>query len=99
MQRKQLQQMIVTVTTVVLFTACGGGSNTLEGFDGNSFEKIAISQTCTPSDAVDEYFTLNSGDRVMKESEGTEVSIFHDENSLKKICLNSGSAYVIRAYQ
>ena len=78
------------------FMACGGGSNTVEGFSGNSYEEINIEKSCTIPDKVDEYIMLKSGDQIVKDDEGTKISILHDENNIKKICLNSGTAHINR---
>lgn len=94
---KILTTIAMTMTTIGL-TACGGGTNEVEGFTGNSYEEINISKSCTSPDVVDEYISLESGDQIVKDSEGTEISILHDENSVKKICLNSGTAHIERAY-
>jgi hypothetical protein len=87
--------IIITVITIG-FTACGG-TNDIEGFEGNSYEEINISKSCTSPDKVDDYISLKSGDQIVKDSEGTQISILHDENSVKKICLKSGTAHINRA--
>lgn len=94
---KKVIKTLLILTTSISFMACGGGSNTVEGFDGNSYEEINISKVCTSPDTVDDYIELKSGDQIVKDSEGTEISILHDENSVKKVCLKSGTAHINRA--
>lgn len=96
---KIVNSLIMTCITIS-FTACGGsGGNSAEGFDGNSFEKINISKSCTTPDTIADYITLKSADQIVKDEEGTKVSILHDENSVKKICLNNGKAHIVRAFE
>ena len=96
---KIVNNIIITVVTIS-FTACGGsGGNSAEGFDGNSFEQINIEKACTTPDTVADYISLKSADQIVKDEEGTNVSILHDENSVKKICLNSGKAHILRAFE
>jgi hypothetical protein len=77
------------------FSACGGGSDA--SFE-NSETMIDINIPCqtTPTTTdISNYITLNSGDVVVKEGNAT-VSIYHDINGTKKICLESGNAHIIR---
>ena len=88
---------IIINITAVSFIACGG-NNTVEGFNGNSFEKINIDKACTSPDTVDTYITLKSGDQIVQDTNDANISILHDQNGLKKICLQSGTAHINRAY-
>jgi len=93
-----VKKIVTTIKMTIItigFTACGGGNN-VEGFNGNSYEEINIDKVCATPDTVDEYITLKSGDQIVKDNEGTEISILHDENNVKKICLNSGTAHINR---
>ena len=95
---KKVISTLLILTTSISFMACGGESNTVEGFDGNSYEEINISKVCTSPDTVDDYIELKSGDQIVKDDEGGTISILHDENGLKKICLKSGTAHINRAF-
>lgn len=96
---KIVNSLIITFVAIS-FIACGGSNNNnAEGFDGNSYEKINVSKSCTTPDTIEEYISLKSGDQIFKDDEGTKVSILHDENSVKKICLNSGKAHIVRAFE
>jgi hypothetical protein len=87
--------LLIATLTAISFTACG--NDPIEGFDGNSYEKIAIDVNCTTLNTIDEYITLKSGDQIIKDEEDSNITIFHDENGVKKICLQSGKAHINRA--
>jgi hypothetical protein len=89
--------LIIMLLSSLSFTACGGGSSA-DGFSGNSYEEINISKACTSPDVLSEYITLKSADQIVKDEEGTNISILHDEAAVKKVCLNSGVAHINRAY-
>lgn len=89
---------ISSTITMLIFTGCGDGNNIIEGFEGNSYEEINLTKLCTTPDTIEEYMTLESGDQIVKDEEGTQVTLLHDENGVKKICLQSGAAHINRAY-
>ena len=64
--------------------------------DDSTLEKIAIDVKCTTPATVDEYIELLKGDTIVKSENNTTVSIYHDENSNKKVCLDYGEAYIER---
>ena len=86
----------IFVIGVIGFNACGGSNSTKENSDRNLFEKIDLNVDCTNPDIVESYISLNSGDQIVKEKEGTKISIFHNENDVKKVCLDRGKAYINR---
>ncbi len=62
-------------------------------------QKIPITIECktTPSAAnIDAYVTLQSNDTIVKDDSNTSVSIYHNTNGNKKVCLNSGTAHIVR---
>lgn len=87
---------IISISVITLFfSACGGGG----GSFSNAQEKVDINVTCVdnPSAAnIDSYITIQSGDTLIKEEDNTSVSIYHDLNDIKKVCLVSGSAYLLK---
>ena len=95
MKNNKIVQGILLSLITISFIACGGG-NLVEGFNGNSYEEINISSVCTSPDTIDEYITLKSGDQIVKDEEETKISILHDENNLKKVCLKYGIAHINR---
>lgn len=94
---KVIKTLLLSITAIS-FIACRGGDNKVEGFDGNSYEEINISKACTTPASVTDYIELKSGDQIVKDEENTIVSIFHDENNIKKVCLKNGTAHINRAY-
>ena len=96
---KRTIYLLITTLTAISFTACGSGDNHVEGFDGNSFEEIAIDKECTNPDIPDEYIALKSGDQIIKDEENSKITILHDENGIKKVCLQIGKAHINRAFE
>ncbi|MBU1667524.1 hypothetical protein KKC13_03840 [bacterium] len=88
--------LLIATLTAISFTACGG-DNHVEGFDGNSYEEIAIDVACTSPDTPEGYITLKSADQIIKDEEGSNITILHDENGVKKVCISSGKAHINRA--
>ena len=64
--------------------------------DDSTLEKIAIDVKCTTPPTIDEYTELLKGDAIVKSEDNTTVSIYHDENRKKKVCLDYGEAYIER---
>ena len=94
---KVIRTLLLSITAIS-FIACGGGDNKVEGFDGNSYEEITISKACTTPATIADYIELKSGDQIVKDNENTSITILHDENNIKKVCLKSGTAHINRAY-
>jgi len=93
MRRKYIIQIALSFLLAISFSACGGGSDA--SFE-NSETMIPIDVNCTTPATIATYITVNSGDAIVKEEENTTISIYHDINGTKKICLESGKAYIIR---
>lgn len=92
--------LLITLGSIlsISFTACGGGGGSDSSFS-NSEELIPISIPCevTPSNTdISNYITLNSGDVIVKDTDTAEISIYHDINGTKKVCLVTPSAHIIR---
>lgn len=100
----KLYKNLLVVTLLVLvtlsFNACGGGGGDDAGFTNTSSEnRINIDVNCiTPvtTVAINSYVTMLSGDVLVQATNNTVVETYHDTNGTKKICLVSGSAYLIR---
>ena len=92
---------LIGVAVALGFTACGGSHNrTIEEnstiVDQAYIEEIDININCTAPATIDNYIELQKGDKIIKGEENSTISIYHDENSLKKICLEKGIAYIER---
>lgn len=89
----------VSILAIIMFTACGGG-----GGDGASFSNsetlIDITIPCVTNNPtsidISNYVTLYSGDVIVKDSANAQVSIYHDVNGTKKVCLVIPSAHIVR---
>lgn len=91
-----IAKFCVTLPVVaILFSACG--NNNVEGFNPETEEMIAITTRCSIPSDITNYTELQSGDRVVKESEDTIVRLYHSENNLKSVCVESGQAHIERA--
>jgi hypothetical protein len=64
--------------------------------DDSTLEKIAIDVKCTTPATISGYIELLKDDTIVKSEDNTTVSIYHDENSNKKVCLDYGEAYIER---
>ena len=96
---KKIQISLGIITLPILFIGCGGDGD--DASFKNSETLIPITIQCvvntTPTIAdIDSYITLNSGDVIVKDSSNAEVSIYHDSNGIKKVCLVTASAHIIR---
>ena len=89
------------VTTVIItgmtlgFSACSNDGST----EAASTVNIPIDVNCISSASATEietYITTQSGDTIVKDEDNTTVSIVLDANAVKRICLESGSAHIVR---
>lgn len=101
---KKIISIILPITIAIVFTACGGGGGD-SSFSNNSnntstSNNIPINIPCLVGNiSINDfasYLTLNSGDQVLKNDDSTVVTIYHNISGEKKVCLNSGSAYIVR---
>lgn len=91
----KLIKLIAIPTIIIGFSACGGGESDAHFRDAQ--EKIFVID-CNTSGAVipDDYITMLSGDVLVQEADNTVVTTYHDINGNKKVCTDSGIAYLIR---
>ena len=64
--------------------------------DDSTLKKIEIDVKCTTPATITDYITLVKGDSIIKSEDNTTVSIYHDEKSNKRVCLDYGEAYIER---
>ncbi len=57
---------------------------------------IAINVVCNNTDSIDNYIPLQTGDVIIKEEENTAITIYHNEDDQKVVCIDSGSASIAR---
>ena len=79
----------------------GCGSSSVDGFqesnDSTVIEKIAIGIGCTSPATLSDYLALKSGDKIVKDEEDSTIKLYHDENNLKRVCIETGKAHIERA--
>ena len=80
-------------TTIIAFimlfiTACSDGKGKFD--TGTS--KIDIADCNTSS-----YTTMQDNDLLVEDSDSTLLQIIHDSNGTKKVCIQTGSAHIIRS--
>lgn len=92
---KRLAIASLTLLGGVLFTACGNDDASFKNSETSIPIDIACVTTPTSTD-ISNYITLNSGDVVVKESDAAEISIYHDSDGVKKVCLVTPSASILR---
>ena len=92
------KNLLIILLGVFLLSACSeSGDASFKG--GETIITIAVQCVDTP-DATDisNYETLQSGDTIVKDNDNTKVTIYHDVNGIKKICLadTNSSAHIVR---
>lgn len=93
----KVTHLLIATLIAISFTACG--SSTVEDSTGDSSENIDIDVNCTSPDTVSDYITLNSADQIVKDEEDSNITILHDQEGVKKVCLQSGKAHIVRAIE
>lgn len=94
--RKYFVHTMLAFGLALFFAACGGGGDSAS-FDGNSTgNQIDINVTCTTPATISSYIALVSGDVIVQTGSNTTIETYHDINGDKRVCLVSGSAYILR---
>ncbi|NOQ31332.1 MAG: hypothetical protein GQ570_09435 [Helicobacteraceae bacterium] len=72
---------------------CGGaGTN---GYDSNSYFGTSETVIVPCSAPVTSYVELTAGDTIENLVDNTVIITYHDEDGVKRVCVESGSAKVI----
>lgn len=88
-----------SITLLLSMNACSGGGSDAQFT--NAEEKIVISD-CNLSDnnisfiIPDDFTTMISEDAIIRNANATIITTYHDINGTKKICVDQGSAYLLR---
>ncbi len=89
---KNLMAISAMVAITVGFNACSD-----DGHFKDAQNKISIIDCNTVGVTIpDDYTTMLSGDVLVQEASPTVVTTYHDINGTKKVCTDSGIAYLIR---
>lgn len=89
---KKILSILTAMIIALTFTSCGDESSFKKGIVDIT---IACVQSPSSNDFVS-YVTLESGDLIVNDEVGTNVTTYHNVNGEKKVCLNSGKAHIIR---
>ena len=85
---------VLALFVVITFTACGGGgSGGSAEFSGTTQE---IDVVLCSSGTIDTYTELLSGDTIVKLEDPTVINTYHDIDGNKLICVDTGSAKIVR---
>jgi len=87
---KTTTQLTLLILALITFNSCGGGSCPA------TTQVLAINAHCNINNDMSQYTPLQSGDIITKEEDNTLISIFHDQDNNKVVCIESGKASIIR---
>ena len=81
-----MKNILILTIALLAFTACSDKGSA-----------IALTAPCNSTNDTTDYQVLQSGDVIAKSSSTEpEVEIFHTEDGLKKVCIQSGTAMILR---
>ena len=79
--------IVLSSIIVLIFTACGDNG---DGKFDTGLEKVIV-VTCSNG-----FTTIDEGDILAKDEDNTVIQIVHDSNNTKKVCVDTGSAHIIK---
>lgn len=91
---KRIITVVVFLVISISFSACGGGGGS-SSFEGGQ-TIIQIDVNCTTPATINTYIPLQSGDTIVKNDDNSSIEIYHDVDGIKKVCIVSGSAQIVR---
>lgn len=77
---------LIAIPFFIIFVGCGGGNG------GGTGSVVAL---CT--DNISDWTLVSSGDVVVGSSDAI-LKFDHDSENVKKVCVTSGSAHVLKSY-
>lgn len=86
---KKIYLAISTTVVALLLSACGGGGGSASFSDAQTLITIVDCNTST-------FTPIQTDDVLVKDTEITKVTIVHDSNNTKKVCVDLGSAHLVR---
>ena len=96
---KKYMIIVTAVFLTVWFTSCSDEGNASFKNGTTVISLVGIDCVTTPTTTdIANYETLLSGDTIVKDDNNAIISIYHDVNGTKKICLinNGSSAHLLR---
>ena len=88
---KKIYKILTPISLALFLSACGGSGD--DASFKNSEEKITIVM-CDTNNPV--FTTIEINDTLVKTNTNTTVQIVHESNDNKKVCVDTGSAYLLR---
>ncbi len=83
---------VVGITSLLLFTGCGGQSSCCQNSEINTTVAVAVCDNAN----ISEWSTIVKGDVVFGD-EGSELQFDHDSANTKKVCAKvADTAYIIK---
>ncbi len=97
---KKIDKALIIISFIVIgFNACSdkdsGINNVSSGTKIINIETYCVQNTTL--EAINTYVTMQNGDILVDDEDGTVVEIYHDENDNKNVCLINGSAHILRS--
>ena len=93
---KDIIQIAILGAVTIGFNACGNSIDCNTDKVAIAGINIAIDVVCNDTNSIDSYIALQSGDIIIKEKENTKITIYHNQDNIKVVCINSGSASIDR---
>jgi len=91
---KKIILIAILALAVVNFTACSEGDAHFK--DATQLITIIGCKDASVIVIPDDYTSMQSGDVLVKDTSLTVVSVYHTVTGNKKICVENGSAHLIR---
>jgi hypothetical protein len=95
---RRLYKYLLIPTIALIFSACGGGgggsSTDPDNPDNPDTPTLTQIVNCSSSTNIADYTSLSSEDTIVKDTADTVVTIYHDSEGNKLVCVEAGSASV-----
>lgn len=86
-----MKKFYLIIPLALIFSACGGGGDSASFSDAQTQITIVDCNNTNP-----QYTNIEDKDVLVKDSQNTQITIIHDSNNTKKVCVISGSAHLVR---
>ncbi|CAA6802355.1 MAG: Unknown protein [uncultured Sulfurovum sp.] len=90
------KEYFLPLTLIVVLAMTGCGNNQIQGFNEEHMEVISMEVMCKTTPDFENYVELQSGDRIVQDTEQSSVRLYHNENNHKVVCLEQGQVHIER---
>ena len=87
-----MKKILLSILPIVLLLALNACGNS----DDKDSESLIPIESCIVPPVISSYQVLNSGNSIIDETNTSIITTYHDSENIKRICLNSGQAYILR---